>query len=255
MSEERVVLVQNECVPEFHFDVHPPLSKGSYKVGLSQAIVPLTWDNVDDRNRYFLYYPGGDDKVTKDSEFILASIPRGRYSQIQDVVKAVNEAIREEHRKNIMIEYLPHIRKCKVLLSKNAAISFCGDLLEWTTQVENGGGWELGDMLGFSPRLFIDQVAEADFEAVLDSVETIFVYADIVTPSRLGNVVAPLLCLLPIKERGNGILNANLESPYFFDVARNDVRRICFKITDKTGRPIDFRGGHLFFKLLFRRNE
>ena len=87
-------------------------------------------------------------------------------------------------------------------------------------------------------------------------VPNMFLYCDIVADQYVGDVMAPLLDLVPVKRAGPGErVQYSLIPPTYLEVARKYIDTIHMEIRDDTGAPVQFddRKGPVVVRLHFRR--
>jgi hypothetical protein len=243
---DRIVLVRNQRpdnLSDFTFALNPPLDFGydTYEVAVLQATFPRNWDNITERNCFFDFYPGTatEGEVGK-AQFVTVQIPTGRYESGEDLVKLMRRALNDLGKRNIFINYLSHSRRCVVTVKHGAQLSF-----------ENT---ELGQLLGFG-NIVIKSKTIAEYDLELDRVDTLQVYCDIVRPSHLGSVTSPLLCIIPTKTSRGRVIETQFTSPIYRETIKAFASFIHIRVSDVTGEPVHFRGGHSFLKLHFRKKE
>jgi hypothetical protein len=243
-AADRIVLVRNngpDRLNDFTFPLNPPLDFGfePYEVAVLQACIPKTWDNVTEQNCHFDFYPGtngGNGEI----EFVTVRIPTGRYESAQDLVKVMRRALNDLGKKNIFIEYLSHSRRCLVRVERGAQLSFRKT--------------ELGQLLGFG-NVLITSKTIGEYDVELDRIDTLQIYCDAVKPSHLGDVMSPLLCVIPTKMGGGRIVETQFASPIYRDAIKAQASFLHIRVSDASGQLVPFRGGDLFLKLHFKKKN
>jgi hypothetical protein len=248
--DERIVLIRNSdrnTLSEFRFELFPPLNFGfeEYEVALQSFMCPISWDTITERECEFEYYPGHSDP-DQPIIFQTAKIHIGRYNDMESLIKAMRKALPDTAKENIIIDILPAVRKCIIKVKNNAQVSFLHS--------------DLGEVLGFG-RIVIAKTAVKShtyighFEYNLDRIDSLFVYCNVIKPTRVGGFMSQLLAEIPVINKRERILFANYHRLNYFPVIHRYISHIDIKIKDCTGSRIRFNGGNIFLQLKFRKKQ
>ncbi len=72
------------------------------------------------------------------------------------------------------------------------------------------------------------------------SIDTIYIYSDIVQPQLVGDVVSPLLGIVPVKTARGSRQVFTFKSPTYLPVSKQDFSSIHVKLRTPKGKPIPF---------------
>jgi hypothetical protein len=252
MSTEDVIPVVLESKPEKAHRIDVKLAQtltleGEWEVGLQELIAPQTWNNITGENKRFAFKCAprtvGGKPANVDWEY--RELPEGYYATVADLLAAIKALTEKEgHEGHILFSQNPQTRKVTIACDKEASVAFS------TKQMKS----ELGELLGFTAvELDGGKKHEAEYPPILDSVQSLYVYCDCIKPIRVGDVIAQLLHTVPITVDRPRFIYASYSDPRFIPVSKQVIDRIALSIRSNTGKPISFRGGNCFVKLLFRK--
>ena len=114
----------------------------------------------------------------------------------------------------------------------------------------------LAGMLGFENpgRLYGDEAVTAEHALQIHAgLTTIFVHCDIVRPSVVGNVLAPLLRAVQISGKDGDFVNEIFTVPYYRQLLRRGFESVHIYLTDDVGEIIPFQSGRVSVTLHFRK--
>ena len=112
------------------------------------------------------------------------------------------------------------------------------------------------DILGFKQKeYFVGGTYIADYTPALDrAVGHLFIYSDIIENVFIGNVKAPLLCVMSHKQMGHGGSNSySIPHPTYIPVKRQSFNQQRIMIMDDTGKHVSFANGKTVLLLHFRK--
>lgn len=240
-----------------HFVTRLPSSldlKGEWEVGLTELIYPHMWNNITEFTNGYEYVLGENIEWTNgrprnESEFEIgasevkkARIPPGFYESPNDIIKILNY---QKFYDKISFNFNKNSKKVRVTLRKNARINFDPGLAE---------------SLGFPPgnvgepfagsSMYFDSPFAADPHA---DFKLMYIYSDLVEPQIVGDTVAPLLRVIPVKGHDGEMIHEVFDRPHYIPVTRKNFQTIETVIRTHTGRLMSFERGKLIVKLHFRQ--
>jgi hypothetical protein len=112
------------------------------------------------------------------------------------------------------------------------------------------------DILGFKQRqYFVAREFTAEYPPALDrAVDNLFVYSDITDAVFVGNVKAPLLCIVPREIKRSGGSNSwSVDNPTYMPVSRQSFNQQRIVIMDDAGVRVPFDNGKSVLLLHFRK--
>lgn len=119
---------------------------GSWEVGLSEVLFPISWPNVDAdevRLRILIWYKNPENNQYDRNEWISISPPPGHYENPDFLVKQINAKIeRVEHRKNLARFLYNDISKKITVRFDEKALSETVIVMSKTMAQLLGFGWE-----------------------------------------------------------------------------------------------------------------
>jgi len=120
----------------------------------------------------------------------------------------------------------------------------------------------LSSILGFGEdvggKYLLDTTIEAKYFPLLDrGIKTLMLYSNIVEPSFIGDVKAPLLGICAFEKNSNDghIIQKEFLKPIYVPLNRNIVRHIDISIHDEGGLSVPFLQGKTVLTLHFRRMQ
>lgn len=228
--------------------------KGEWEVGLVELIYPHTWNNITEYTNGYEYVLGENIPWTNgrprneseyevgESEVKKVRIPPGYYESPNDIIKVLNY---QKFYDKISLNFNKNSKRVRVTLRKNAQINFDAGLAE---------------SLGFPPGnvgdIFAGYSASFDSPFVADphaDFKLIYIYTDIVEPQIVGDTVAPLLRVVPVKGQDGEMIHELFDRPHYIPLARKSFQTIETVIRTHTGRLMSFERGKLIVKLHFRQ--
>lgn len=214
------------------------LTGGQWEVGLAEIQYPHTWYNIQGEDGWV------DFEI--DGVVLHAVLRAGYYPTPQILVKRM-EVICTSHlrkaRKCDAVEFLYDdiTRKVTLGLKPDVAVTF-GPLLK--------------TMLGFSQDRYEEGVHEA--ENVVDIRQgfySLYVYCNVVEPHMVGDVLAPLLRIVPIRGKDGDLVTRSYDNISYHPVQQKHFDTVELDIRDDTGRRVSFERGKVVITLHFRQRR
>ncbi|GFQ82277.1 uncharacterized protein TNCT_546481 [Trichonephila clavata] len=115
-------------------------------------------------------------------------------------------------------------------------------------------GEKLSNMLGFRTNIFTEGNYKSDYILELRAgITEVYVYCDIISPSLVGDVSAPILKIIPIANEYKEQIVKQFIVPLYFPVKKNYFDVIEIQLVTSSGTPIKFISGKTNRVLSFRR--
>lgn len=208
--------------------------KGEWEVGMVEFIYPHTWYNINNRNNLFGFALGNGKTVAR-------RIPLGCYENVQDILDAM---YLEEHKDRIISKY-NKVTKLVEFEVKDAKLI-----------LEEG----LAQVLGFEPMeiqsMDVNVSGNRKSVFVVDPsvhYHMLLVYADIVEPQIVGDVLAPLLRVVRVKGHDGEMVREHYDRPHYLPVNRKFIETLEIVIRTHAGHLTPFERGRSYVKLHFRQ--
>lgn len=207
---------------------------GTWEVGLASITFPHTWFTIGNEDRRFYFDDGS-------GAFNVALLPLGYYNSISEVIQALNKTITNEGVKGMSFQLNARSQKVTVVLATSQRLSF-----------ENS----LGIILGFGSNIVLTKTTTAPHVCDLNiGLQSLFIYLNIVETQVVGDVLAPLLRIVPAQAKEGEIITLNYDNPQYVPVTTKDFEVMEVLITDDTGEKVSFEQGRVVLTLSFRRRS
>jgi len=249
------------------FRVHLPQEldlEGAWDVALVDIVYPYSWNNVPDPSDtltgYYLETSDDNFKVT---------VPHGNYQTISDLLSGMasahalgihlwqkltaEEKDSEKKKKTaastipptILFEFDPTVTRVTIDFI-NARVQH----VQFTPH--------LAYMLGFKDTLvkYSETKVMAEYPPDLrGGIDGLFIYLDIIENQIVGNVMAPLLQIVPVEGHYGSLIQKTFYSPHYLNVLSKKVSTLEVDIKNDLNRHINFNFGKVIMKLHFQRRK
>ena len=214
------------------------LTGGQWEVGLAEIQYPHTWYNIQGEEGWV--------DIEIDGLVYHSVLRPGYYPRPETLVERM-EVICTSHLRKAnkcdAVEFLYDdiARKATVALKPGTSVTF-GPLLQ--------------TMLGFSSNRYEEGIHEA--ERVVDVRQgfySLYVYCNVVEPHMVGDVLAPLLRIVPIRGRDGDLITRTYENICYHPVQQKHFDTVELVIRDDTGRRVSFERGKVVMTLHFRQRR
>ena len=249
MEKERsfyMVLPSNACIDIFpdnkasNFRIRLPqrvkLSGGDWYVGLSQIDYINTVYNVEN---VFFYY---DLNEFGEKFYRNGTLRSGRWSDPFDIAQAINNDIEgsgTDFHDRVQCSYDNISQKFTFRVLEGASIYFPE---------------ELATILGFPTEKIISETTTGPYPADLTGGrQSMYVYSNIASPVLVGDVLTPLLRILPLRGGYGEAVSENFQNVHYLPVASSEFEDIEIDISYSNGQQLSFQSGKLIAKLHFVR--
>ena len=209
---------------------------GEWEVGLYCISYPNTWYTLKSGFDTHIYH------ADKSGLFSTAFVAYGYYDTMQDIVKAINDALRVESVSQNNIELTYNILTGKVV-------------------VRVGNGYQLGltgrmsIILGFGGAdTKITTTTISPHVTDLFPVSTIYVYCDIVQPQVVGDTNAQLLRSIPVRGKSGDLITETFSNVQYVPIQTKSFGDIEILLRTDTGDPVSFERGKVVITLHFRQH-
>jgi len=205
--------------------------EGDWEVSLSEISVPVEFHNVSENQCYL--------KVTKTRNvFETLYVPTGYYDTIDKLLNVLNRLVGD-----MSITFLKYRKKVKMQNEGVYAVIF---------------NESLAGILGFNNMMVYHSgqtyLAKDGMQLTLKTVETLFVYCDVLEHVVVGDVMAPLLRIVDMKHATeNGRMHKILNPPLYVPLQKKNFDTIEINIMCDTGGPVPFAHGKSVAVLEFKR--
>jgi hypothetical protein len=229
---------------------------GEYEVGLSEIIYPTNYFNFDNREKVYKFWihTETDDVVTKKR-----LVRSGHYNSVSHFLASFNKQITNElvdkELPTYCIRFVKDEDERLVLMTTSCQRSVSSD-----EEISFAMSPQLARRLGYNER--VDPVpmsknnrirAKNSFELDMGK-NLMYVYADIISHSIVGDVSAPLLrvCNLPTSSTERSI-HLSFTDIHYKPVHKTHFESIAISINTETGELMPFQSGKVLLTLHFRR--
>lgn len=247
---------------------------GDYEVGLSEIQFSNTYFNISKNDCYFNYVAPEEEEADKDAPegwranawrayaralagmqvahdavSGLLVVPEGLYESNEYFVYTLNELVRkkvgnqDDGKAKIMFYYNK--------ASKKASL----------TVYEHGGTLHVSSSLQRILSLSSNTVVgpghyEGNFIMDLnENFKSVYVYCDLVSARQVGDTMAPLLRIVPMKDKKREVVHHIFEKPHYIPLSRLQFNAIEILLTTDMGKTIAFSSGSTIVTLHFRRKR
>ena len=187
--------------------------------------------------------------MSNDKEKLEKLIKIDGMAEITDLEKVIlvpisNSIIKDERvvsdimKKNKMPKIILHDSRLHFLLPHGMKLSFAG-------RIKNV--FNLGDFR-YDSNYTSDIIANNH----LESVQSLYIYTDIIDYQLVGDEYAPLLRNVVVSQNYSHPVAINYENPHYLPVNKSIISTINIDIRDDTGKEINFIQGKVEVKLHFR---
>jgi hypothetical protein len=222
---------------------HPlVLESGQWEAGLVDIHYPTTWANVPDGAVECVRSVVHEDGTSSD-ESVSLSIREGRYSDFNELVREISRNLRGKGLDTIIAVYYNSIRNLSFIRIRSE-----GYKLKFAPS--------LASAFGFVPGRYYEQgkhesSTRPDLNAGFTS---LYVYSKIVEARPVGDVMAPLLRVVPVKA-DERFANTYIEftNVHYLPVPNTSTNLIEVLIRRDNGEEIPFSSGKVILTVHFRR--
>jgi hypothetical protein len=220
----------------------------NYEVGLKEFQCPISFFMVDNEADYYL---SADTGIILDGSVLtptnLASIPRGNYDDIPQLLKYLN-AIPSISGK-FKLTYDAETRHVSAKIDKPK---------EKNEKMVVNLSPKLRNLLGFEQNTpIVSGVAPNPANLYINVPQQLFIFCDIVEPQLLSDGAFPLLRNIGIEDitKFGNLFVANFDNPDYVPVLKTHFSNIEINIKTDLGSPAPFQFGPSLVKVHFRKKR
>ena len=227
-------------------------SKNEYEVGLSEITFTNSFCNVKAKT-YMLAFRYGN------RQQMIVEVPAGLYFSPEEIIqvlqKGLQDAMRVSQKMNaVVLSYNTATRKSKLeILDETVKIVFSIELAKFmriplvevhptAIKVEHWHGPLKKGVYESEQIIRMDR----EFEAV-------YVYTDLIEHRVVGDIVAPLLRMIPISKTDGDMVHYIFTKPYYVPLLRTRFDSVEILLTTDTGQTVVFEDGKTVVTLHIRR--
>ena len=224
---------------------------GEWECALKEIHYPHSWCNVTegDTEISIWCYTTNNRGVTKS----VLKLEPGYYGSNEEFARCIEETVHSA------MGMFPDAWKQKFKVTPE---THTGKLIfEIPPRITIAFNEKLGSILGFDPPN--QQLVGATHTpthrpkhpTIINVVDVLYVYSDVVSSSLVGDAIVPLLRMVPVVGRRGGMSHVEYINPVYYPVVKQNFSTIEIYITDSAGRKIHFRQGGTTIMLHFRRKK
>ena len=250
----------------------------SWEVALVEFLYPVTWYNLDDKEITVIKFTERErsnpavlnevDKAKRRDNYLrklrtkkilgvdysevfkdgynynthVFNLGRTRISNKEEFVEYVSEKLRFKGLDTRLMYNANKHQECQMHMQANQELEMHPMLAR---------------MLGFDKHIFNTYSEAKRFKSKYEvdpngGFEFIYIYCDVVEPSMVGNVLAPLLRAVIAQKTWGERISHVFEQPHYIPLALSEIQKINIRILQDTGDPVKFERGKVLVKLHFR---
>ena len=250
--------------------------EGEWRVALSEISYPHTIYNVTDKNNKLIVkhsYHGGERKGSEIDQYIV-NIPEGFYSNLEDLVKVINEGFFKHFKMHLFAEKLTPTGHCEVVVDSEALEKYMESL--FLPDLDDSERLELYDhfdselqitlenrlaiQLGFSPNdnlinaTISPQVANINFGLP----QEIFVYIDIIEPQIISDYCSQVIKIIKTFDHTtefSDVVSREIFNRNYMPLSKRRFQTISIELRDSTGELVPFRFGTSIVTVHFKKEQ
>ena len=210
--------------------------EGRYEVALTEIMFPVNW------------------KFRKDGQIIVTDLISKKFEKfdirfyafdsVQELFNSINDFMKK---KSIPIVF--YYNKLTFKASLTIQVPW---YIDFTDDIHKEFGFTLKSIQAMQNATSFHAINK--IPDVLNPINSLYIYSDIVEHQFVGDEVAPLLRVVAVTGSNNygEIVNRIFTSPHYIPVSRNYIETIRLDIRDDTGEKIQFSPGKVLIKLHFK---
>lgn len=201
-----------------------------WEVGVVSVLYPRSWHNI---TQGVLTY-----KTLAEPDPVFITLPPGYYGSVTEILSLINKQLTGT---SFKLTYSSDTGKVTV---KASAV---GDQLQLYPDLAYALGFEVYPAFTTGSR-------ESKFPCSLDGgVNSLFIYADIVEASVVGDTYAQILQIAPVKGKFGESPKIEFTPIVYLPMRTHDISSIKIDIATDSGKDLFFSSGKVIIQLHFRR--
>ena len=209
---------------------------GEWEVALAEIQYPRTWNNVRIHHNWIYV------RRVKSGFWNAEIIPEGFYSDVNTLVKNINQAIAKqgvEHSINLSFDNLSG--KVTVEIKNGVELYFKDDIAV---------------ILGFDMDMIFDKTTQSSRVADINAgLYSFYVYCDIVEAQLVGDSEVPLLRIVPVEGQHGEMVTKTFQNLQYLPIVKKQFSSVEMNIKTDTGEKVPFESGKLITTLHLRRSS
>ena len=215
--------------------------EGRWEVGLVELQYPHNWYNVpkvSDRQMAISHVTN----VAGEIEIGYFSIPPGYYNP-----SILLQRIKAEAKASLFSQEVVDIK----LEHDEVDQMYVADLSGYVLDV----GPHVSTLLGLDDTFFPPRPHRGESAIDIDPIHSLYVYCDLIEPRVVGDVLAPLLRIVPVTGKHGETVMKSYENVHYIPLQRRAFENVEIDIRDRAGKSVPFERGTLNVTLHFRRRR
>ena len=214
------------------------LSSKEYEVGLAEIQFPNTYTNLDAGWIQI--------SMSKIKPFKQIHLPKGLYDSPMTLVKTLNNIVYEQLQFDVDIDKNVKFLYNRASRSASVVLNLEGSRMRLSPQVGDILG--MNDSVMFGPGKFVSsQMVDVHKHSY-----ALYVYCNITIPRQVGDMLVPLLRIVPTIDKTKDIIYHTFEKPHYLSLNRHQFNNIEILFRGDTGKKPSFRSGTSVVTLHFR---
>ena len=208
-----------------------------YEVGLSEIIFTNSYVNVEGLSLGLGIQP------KDDGEWVSLHLDTGLYESTEELITSLNNLIKDQYgsgKNRIKFFFNKATKRASMKVAdKDTKVSLSSDLanlLHLDRVIYKG----THKYLGSGP---VD---------IHEDTYTIYAYCDLVEHRHVGDVMAPLLRIIPTINKSADVIDIIYENPHYIPLARRHFNSIEIRLATDKGKELVFESGKTVLTLHFR---
>lgn len=241
--------------------------EGDWEVGLAEIQYPYTFHTVSEEHNviqlelvnatpeFTKWVAENPKKLVREGNFTTTSgickISPGFYSEVEDIIKAVNDSIKKVSGVSNVFEYNS---KTHTVKAKNTEVQVNGKYIQSCILCER-----LGIQLGYPPGVNVFSMKSSPFAANVKFgvPDKMIIYCDIVEPQIFGDNFARALNSVNTLPEGEAYFSKTVSTyfntPQYIPVQSKNFESVSIDIRSVDGKYMPFQYGTLTVKLHFKQ--
>lgn len=213
---------------------------GDWEVALVEVIYPYSWYNVTRTIPISIDAINGKEIRTVS----WVALVSGHYTDIRQVIKALNNSIPDEHKKRLLFSYMETANRVTIDMEYNAVktLHMPASLLY---------------MLGYDLKTYKTTYPGTAPHPpdIRMGLSTLFIYCDLVEHCVVGDKLAPLLRAVATEGQFGDIVDRVFDHPHYMPVLKKEFDSVEIAIKTDQNEPLALQYGKTLVKLHFKRKS
>ena len=216
---------------------------GDYELALVEIQFGNSYSNIQKDSCFFVYSPSEESDVG-----LKVCLPAGLYEDNDFFTRTLNSMSAKKlgtcakNKKRVGFYYNKASRKTSVTVAEKGAS------LQLSPSLQRILGMDQSVInSGHHPAQYITDINEG--------IKSLYIYCDLVLPRQVGDVMAPLLRIVPLKDRESQMAHYIFEKPHYIPMSRIQFNTLEMLLTNDKGVPVSFSSGSTIATLHLRRRR